>query len=240
MVTGAAYRLPSGKIQPYFDIFDMRTLLKRTAVLLHKEGKTFFDGRPVFVLHMTNTNLLPFTSLGSVCLDLEDKYGSMDFQDRFSEDYLKICTSGLQSGAIPEVLVQITGKKLAPVTRTFLAVTLAYDIPMVLNAGGVTNVWSVTWRKLKTFGYGTEKVKVYPAYEPSGFVSTDAPKVRITEYRRNDGETILAVCSFGYAGNVTLKFNNAVKEIVDFENGKVLNKPVINLKKNDFRLIKVK
>ena len=97
-----------------------------------------------------------------------------------------------------------------------------------------------TWRKLKNFGYGTDKVKTFPSYQPSGFVTTDAPKVRITEYRHANGETVLAVCSFGYAGKVTLKFNKAVREIVDFENGKVLNEPVIDLKKNDFRLIKVK
>ncbi len=239
-VVGPAYTMKNGKVQPYFDIFDMRALIKRTAIMLSKKGHTIFDGRPMLVLHMTNTNLLPFTSLGSVCLDLEDKYGSMDFQERFTEDYLTICTSGLQSGAIPEVLVQITGKKMADVTRTFLAVTMAFDLPMVLNAGGVTNVWFVTWRKLKNFGYGTDKVKTFPSYQPSGFVTTDAPKVRITEYRHANGETVLAVCSFGYAGKVTLKFNNAVKEIVDYENNKVLSKPVIDLKKNDFRLIKVK
>lgn len=239
-VTGPAYTMANGKIQPYFDIFDMRALIKRTAVMLCKKGQTIFDGRPMLVLHMTNTNVLPFTSLGSVCLDLEDKYGSMDFQDRFSEDYLTICTSGLQSGAIPEVLVQISGKKNAFVTRTFLAVTLAYDVPMVLNAGGVTSVWSVTWRKLKNFGYGTEKVKVFPSYAPSGFVSADAPRVRVTEYRRNDGVTVLAVCSFGYAGNVALKFNIPVKEVVDFETGKAVDANALVLKKNDFRLIKVK
>lgn len=239
-VTGPAYTMANGKIQPYFDIFDMRSLIKRTAVMLCKKGKTILDGRPMLVLHMTNTNILPFTSLGSVSLDLEDKYGSMDFQDRFSEDYLTICTSGLQSGAIPEALVQITGKKMAFVTRTFLAVTMAYDIPMVLNAGGVTSVWNVTWRKLKNFGYGTEKVKVFPCYAPSGVVSTVAPRVRVTEYRRNDGETVFAVCSFGYAGNVALKFHIPVKEVVDFETGKAVDANALVLKKNDFRLIKVK
>lgn len=239
-VTGPAYTMKNGKVQPYFDVFDLRALIKRTAIMLTKKGQTIFDGRPMLVLHMTNTNLLPFTSLGSVCLDLEDKYGSMDFQDRFSEDYLKICTSGLQSGAIPEVLVQITGKKIAAVTRTFLAVTLAYDLPMVLNAGGVTAVWFNTWRKLKSFGYGTENVEVFPCYQPSGFVTTDAPRVRITEYRHKNGERVLAVSSFGYAGKVTLKFKKPVKQIMDWERNRVLKNAVIDLKKNDFRLIKVK
>ena len=116
-VTGPAYLMESGKMQPYFDIFDMRTLIKRTAVMLYQEGKNIFDGRPLFVLHMTSTNLAPFTSLGSIALDWEDKFGAMDFQDRFTEDYIKVCSLGLQSGAIPEVLVQITGSYYSCIYR---------------------------------------------------------------------------------------------------------------------------
>lgn len=243
-VTGPAYRMESGKVQPYFDIFDMRTLIKRTAVMLHQEGKNIFDGRPLFVLHMTNTNLVPFTSLGSIALDWEDKYGAMDFQDRFAEDYIKVCSLGLQSGAIPEVLVQITGNNREHVTRTFLSVTLAYDLPMVLNGGGLTPVFSRTWKTVKQFGYGTDEVKTFPCFSPSGRFTTGSKDIRLTEYRKKDGTAILAVCSFGHEGKTVLGSTVSVKEARDIETGKSLpvkdNSVEIELKKNEFKLIQFK
>jgi hypothetical protein len=243
-VTGPAYEIGAGKIQPYFDIFDMRALIKRTAVMVYQEGKRIFDGRPLFVLHMTNTNIVPFTSLGSVSLDLEAMYGAMDFQDRFTEDYLKVCTLGLQSGAIPEAAIQISGSNQNFVTRTFLAVTLAYDIPMVLNCGGLTNTWHTTWRKLKLYGYGTDDVEVFPCYAPSGTYHADQKKIRLTEYKKKDGSAILAVCSFGFAGTTKVTIPANFKNAADFETGTAIpingNTIEITLKKNDFKLIKFK
>ena len=129
-VTGPAWRRRDGQMQPYFDIFALREFVRRTAVMLYQEKKTFPDGRPVLTLHMTNTNLVPVLAFGTIALDLEAEYGSKDFQDRFTEGYLQSCTLGLQTGVIPEILVQITGKNREFVTRTFLAVTLAYDLPL--------------------------------------------------------------------------------------------------------------
>ena len=243
MVMGPAYTLPSGKVQPYFDIFDMRTLIKRTAVLLHKEGKTFFDGRPIFYLHMTNTNLIPFMSLGGVTLDCEANYGSSDFQERFSEDWLQISAIGIQTGSIPEVLIQITGDKMAWTTRTFLATILAYDINSIMNAGGLTSTYFNVTNKLKRYGLGTENVKVYPCYAPSGDIKTSAD-VRITEYQNIDGSRVICVSSFGYAGEVKLEFADKFSKAEDFEKGKAIelengNSVIFNLKKHDFKLIKI-
>ena len=235
--------MDSGKVQPYFDIFDMRDLIKRTAVLVHQEGTSIFDGRPLYVLHMTNTNLIPFTSLGSISLDMEDKFGSMDFQDRFTEDYIKACTIGVQTGAIPEVLIEISGNNADFVTRTFLAVTLAYDVPMVQHCGGMTGTWRKVWNALKEWGYGTDEVEVFPCYEPSGKVQTDSKDIRLSEYRKKDGTTIVAVCSFGHSGKAEVKFGFPVKKAVDFETGTELSLSgdtvEINLRKNDFKLIKI-
>ena len=241
-VTGDAYRLPSGKLQPYFDIFDMRTLIKRTAVMLYKKGYTFFDGRPVLYLHMTNTNLIPFTSLGGINLECEANYGNADFQDRFSEDYMEISACGLQSGSIPEVLVQITGSNKDFVTRTFVATILAFDINSVMTAGGVGKDYYRTVYNLRNFGYGSEKVKVYPSYAPSGDIKADVP-VRITEYRRNDGQRMIAVSSFGYAGKVKLSWNFKAKVAMNAENGAKFSttdgKSIeFELKKHDFTLIR--
>lgn len=243
-VLGPAYRMADGKMQPYFDIFDMRNLIKRTAVMLYKKGYTFFDGRPILYLHMTNTNLIPFTSLGGVNLECEDQYGNTDFQDRFSEDYMEVSAAALQSGSIPEVLVQITGDNRHFVTRTFVATILAFDINSVMTAGGVEKIYYTTVYNLRHFGYGSDKVQVFPSYAPSGEYKVNVPAVRFTEYRRDDGQTIIAVSSFGHEGKVKLSWNTPVKFIHNGENGKKypLNdgKSVeFDLKKHDFQLIKI-
>ena len=242
MVTGPAYTLPSGKNQPYFDIFDMRTLIKRTAVMLYKEGKTLLDGRPLFVHHMTNTNLIPFTSLCGITLDCEAKYGSSDFQERFTEEWLKVSSIALQSGAIPEILCRITGNKRDWTTRTVMAVTMVYDIAAIM-AGGFSDIYFNVWEKLRNYGYGTNKVIVYPTYSPSGMVKSNAD-VRISEYHNADGSMVVCISSFGYAGEVELEFAEKFKSAEDFECSRAEqlvdgNKIVFNLKKHDFKLIKV-
>ena len=101
----------------------------------------------------------------------------------------------------------------------------------------------MTTRKLKNYGYGTDKVKVYPCYAPSGAVKTSAD-VRISEYHNVDGSKVFCVSSFGYAGDVKLEFADKFSKAEDFENGKKLvlengKSVAFNLKKHDFKLIKV-
>ncbi|MBQ7650987.1 MAG: hypothetical protein IJS15_08505, partial [Victivallales bacterium] len=201
-VTGPAYRLKDGTIQPYFDIFEQRELLKRTATMLYQEGKTLPDGRPLLIAHMTNTNILPYTAFAAITLDMEAEYGSRDFQDRFTEGYIQTCTLGLQSGAVPEILVQISGNNADYVTRTFLSVTLAYDLPFVMNCGGVTPTWSKIWRKLFEWGYSTPEVKVTPCYENPP-VSSNNAQWRFSLMTRGN-EARLCVSNFGDAAEGTI------------------------------------
>ena len=210
--------------------------------MLYKEGKILIDGRPLFVHHMTNTNLIPFTSLCGITLDCEDKYGSSDFQTRFTEEWLKVSSIALQSGAIPEILCRITGNNKDWTTRTVVAVTLAYDIAAIM-AGGFSDVYFDVWKKLRDYGYGTDKVTVYPAYAPSGAVKSNAD-VRICEYHHKDGSKVFCISSFGYAGEVKLELAEKFKSAENFENNctekSIDNKTVVfNLKKHDFKLIKV-
>lgn len=241
-VTGPAWRRRDGQMQPYFDIFALREFVRRTAVMLYQEKKTFPDGRPVLTLHMTNTNLVPVLAFGTIALDLEAEYGSKDFQDRFTEGYLQSCTLGLQTGVIPEILVQITGKNREFVTRTFLAVTLAYDLPFVMNGGGLTGEWSKVWRRLYQWGYSTPEVKVAPCWD-SATLKSDRSDWRITTYRKGK-ELVAAVSNFGDTAEGTLDLSgvHAVRA-VDWESGREL--PVGNgslplkLQKHDFRLIHI-
>ena len=115
---------------------------------------------------------------------------------------------------------------------------------MVLNGGGVTSTWYKVWTILKKFGYGTDNVEVFPCFAPSGKITTDANAVRLSEYRNKDGSAIVAASSFGYAGKTQIKFAYSIKEAIDLETGKKIpvsnNSVEIELRKNDFKLIKVK
>ena len=244
-VTGPAYRLKDNTIQPYFDIFEQRELLKRTATMLYKEGKTLPDGRPILIAHMTNTNILPYTSFATITLDMEAEYGSRDFQDRFTEGYIQTCTLGLQSGAIPEILVQISGNNTDFVTRTFLAVTLAYDLPFVMNCGGVTPTWSKVWRKLFEWGYPTFDVKVTACYE-NPQVSSDVAQWRFNTMVKGN-EAVVCVSNFGDAaeGSIDLtRLGFKPTAVTDFESGKAVpldnGNVTLQISKHDFRIINVK
>ena len=241
-VTGPAYQRADGMMQPYFDFFDLRDFVRRTAVMLYQEKKTLPDGRPLLELHMTNTNVVPVLAFGSTLLDLEAEYGSKDFQDRFTEGYLQSCTLGLQSGCIPSVLIEISGKKRDFVTRTFLAVTLAYDLPFVMSCGGLTNTWRNTWHKLYSWGYSTEQVKVTPCWEKNP-VTASTSDWRLTTYsKKSAGETVIAVCSFGDTANGTIDISSTgAKRCTDWESGKTLpirnGKVLLDLPRHDFKLL---
>lgn len=239
-VTGPAYRREDGTVQAYSDLFDLRELVKRTATMLYLEKKTFPDGRPVLTCHMTNTNLIPVLAFSTITLDLEAEYGSKDFQDRFREGYLRSTTLGTQTGCIPEILIQISGKKQQYVTRTFLAVTLAYDLPFVMNAGGLTQEWRKTWSMLYNAGYGTDDMKVYPCWT-KGPAATAVKDWRLTSYTdKKSGKTIVAVCSFGNtaSGKVTVPGMTRCIELesnkeIPIQNGAVQ----LSVPRHDFRLL---
>jgi hypothetical protein len=247
--TGPAYELPDGSIQPYFDIFSMRELVKRTAVMLYVEGKTFLDGRPLVLCHMTNTNIAPYMSFATMTLDLEAKYGSSDFQERFHNAWLLTSVIGTQMGCVPEVLVQNTGRETEWLTRTFLAVTLPYDLPVVMNAGGITTTFHKIWDMLRSFGYGSASVKVYPCWtEEDAPVSVADRNARVACYVKNDGSA--AMLSIGEFGNsdrtVNLDLNKLGFKscrVTNAETGELL--PVENgvvklaLPRHDFRLLKI-
>ncbi|MFA7230006.1 MAG: glycoside hydrolase domain-containing protein [Victivallaceae bacterium] len=242
--TGPAYELPDGKIQPYFTIFSVRELLKRTYTMLYLENKTLLDNRPLLITHMTNTNIVPCMSFSTISLDLEAKFGPADFQDRFSEGWLLSTTIGTQTGCAPEVLVQITGNEKEFVTRTFLAVTLAYDLPIVLNCGGLTSTFKKTWDLIRNFGYGDEETKVFACWAAQDYIKVLTPGVKSALYLKKD-KAMLVISGFSNKDNIVKIniaglgnkfhkiFNAETEKEIKVENGIIS----IHLPKHDFKLL---
>ncbi len=73
---GPGYVDDEGKLQPGVNIFGFHDLTKRMAVMQHQMGR-----RPLVFLHMTNTNIVPMLSFGTMIFDHEWR-DQGDFQTR--------------------------------------------------------------------------------------------------------------------------------------------------------------
>ncbi len=248
-VRGPAYKLPDGRTQPFFDIFELREFLKRTAVMLYVNKKTFPDGRPVLMAHMTNTNIIPLMSFCNITLDMEAWYGASDFQTRFSEGYILTEALGTQTGCIPEVLVKITGNDKLRISRTFIATALAFDFPIVLNAGGLDGrLWSKIKTTIMKFGYGSKAVEVFACWDKKNPIKALSGKTKCSLYlNKQKKQAIVVVSDFGSGGKAvvdiqSLNFKSPMAS--NLETGKpvniVQNKLETDLKKHDFKLIMLK
>ena len=251
-VTGPAYELPDGSIQPYCDFFEMRKTIKRTATMVYLAGKTVFDNRPLVDLHITNGITLPYLSFAAFQLDLERGYGPTEFHERFSEEHIITETLGTHTGCAPAVLCCLTGNDMKHITRTFLAYTFAFDLPNVVWAYPGGKDYNILWRKLFNFGYGTNDVEVLTYWEegnpqPVKVLDKDA---RITVYRRkNTPYAVVAVCDMGSTTRPVkvdisgLKYKNI--SVSDFENNRKFEVSPdgivkINLPKREFILLEIK
>ena len=228
-VTGPAYELPDGSIQPYCDWFGRRELIKRTAVAAYLAGKTVFDNRPMVDLHITNGITLPYLSFAAFQLDLERGYGPTEFHERFSEEHILTETLGTHTGCAPAVLCGLTGNDLEHITRSFMCYTFAYDLPNVVWAAHHGKIYSTLWRKLFQFGYGTKDVEVVTFWDEGApkIVTAKDRDARITVYRRKDrAHAVVAVCDMGNQKRRTavdvsgLKYKNITAS--DFETGRKL------------------
>lgn len=241
--SGGAYVRSTGGMQPEADIWRIREVTRRTAVMLHKMGK-----RNVSVPHITNALLVPAFAWTGFNLDWEWKYGNTDFQDRFTRDYIRACSLGLQNGGVPLILdgiKDITSKDQQDwVERTQIAACVPHEI----------KVWQVGSRYYKllqfmlALGYGTPECTVYhywdenPVAEVEGldaawilFAGKDKVLVVIGDYGNGGtGKLTLDVRRLGLPADFTaVNWENA-GEVMTAAGGVVTLAP---LKKHDFRAL---
>jgi len=69
LLTGPAYELPDGHVQPGYEFFDYHAYLKRVRWLFHDHGK-----QPLIWIHATNTLFIPCLSFADVILDGEWRF----------------------------------------------------------------------------------------------------------------------------------------------------------------------
>ena len=238
---GEGYVGDDGEIHPSLGLWRHRDHIKRLATMMCERGTT-----PLVWVHMTNTNLLPILSFSQALLDWEWKYGSSDFQERFTPDYIRAVSIGRQSGNIPVMLDGIQGidrqsPAYARVTRTGLALILPHEMDtyggwmdgaVVGKAVGIIDAFRSR--------PGTE---CYACWE-SGPV-LDAPQGLLVAAYRRGPELLLVVGNTGDPATHTLRLKGAgqVAQAVDAESGAALpvkgQEVALEIAKHDFRLVKV-
>jgi len=195
-VTSDGYLREDGLFQPEADIWRLREVTRRTAVLAHQLGKTDNLNMP----HMTNAALVPVFSWTGFYLGWEWKYGDSDWQTRFTREYIRAINLGRQTGNLPGVLEGHThqiadAEKRAWVQRTRAGVALTHEIivqmPDALLAGARKALFDI--------GYGTEACRVYNYWERNP-VATVAGLDSSWIVCDSDDQTLLVLCDWGGGG----------------------------------------
>ncbi|MHB0957154.1 MAG: glycoside hydrolase domain-containing protein [Pirellulaceae bacterium] len=204
---GPGYIDDQGQLRPGVNIFGFRELAKRTAVMQYQMGR-----RPLSFIHMTNTNIVPMLSFGTLLLDHEWRdqgdFREQDVHERLLLDedtsLLLAQSTGLQSGCIGVIHDLFQGPQRPRFIRSGLAVALTHEMkfPLYWEELGRT-----TAEHLSNFGYGLPDCRVYRYWdEPSPVTTAGAPAKTLVLSR--NGRAFVVLASYGPAGDVTLTLDH--------------------------------
>ena len=195
--SSAAYRADDGTIHPGVGITSVRELIKRAAVMYRQAGRV-----PYHVDHMSNNAIIPKQAFTTIQLDWELKYGTDDFQDKFSEDYILATTIGEQAGTVPLVLTGIKGveskEQSTWLTRTLLGTLLVYDLRAYFSFKVDQALTKRTFGFVYDFGYGQPDCKVYLYWHDPPF-KVNRKDLRCILFERS-GRLMLVATDFGDGG----------------------------------------
>ena len=199
---GPAYVDDAGKLQPGVNLMAFRNLVRRTAVMMHVMGK-----RPLIYAHMTNVNMVPMLSFGTLNLDWEWRdqghWASKDLQDRLGADadtgLILAQSLGLKTGNICIGIDRFHPPKNSGITRewlfrTVMAVCFPHEIKVYQGPSEVTFVQE----QLARFGYGLPDCRVYRYWEDGFPLKTRGANMHALVLAR-DGKALIAIGNYGAA-----------------------------------------
>jgi hypothetical protein len=241
-ISSDAHALPDGTIQPASGIFNVRGLVRRTAILqaeMHRPSNT--------MLHMSGTAMAPIMAFAGTHLTWEDKAGDAPFQDRFAQDYVQAESIGRQFGTTPYALPLILGKdeeKNAWAERTGAGILLAHEMKTYGN-------WAAYWdnyHRLLDFGYGTPEVKVFNYFDanyPAQISGSKTASLLLVKPK----EALMIVTDYANGGDIRVQLDATALGLkgaltaTDMETGEQLqvqqNSILFPLKKYDFRALRI-
>ncbi len=198
---GPGYVDDEGNLRPGVAIFGFRELTRRLAVMQHQAGR-----RPLVFIHMTNANIVPMLSFGTILLDHEWRdqgdFKAKDFHERLNlgEDssLLLAQSTGLQSGCLSIVHDLFHGQPR--LRRSALGVALTHEMRFAAS-GDVDG--SRIGGHLCRFGYGLPDCRVWRYWDDESPVKTGGVPAKTLVLARG-GRAMIVVASYGPEGDVTL------------------------------------
>ncbi len=191
---GCGYRLPDGRVQPTFQMFDTRDYFLRSRA-------AFLESRPEskLVIHMTNSMIVPWVGPADVCYDGEHHviYPEMDkdFMDFWSLERMRVDYPA-QWGVAVNFMHEYQGAwdpvDLHRVKRAYFATVLLHDaLPTGNNNGHARNL---SEQRAK-FGIGDANVSFLPYWQDTG-LTTKGSDIKLAGWRKPD-KLMLLVANFG-------------------------------------------
>jgi hypothetical protein len=244
---GPGYVDDEGTLRPGVNIFAFHELTKRTAVMQHQMGR-----RPMVFLHMTNANVVPMLSFGTMQLDHEwrdqGEFAKKDFCERLGLDddtgLLLAQSTGLQSGCLGVILDKFQGDPR--IGRNALGVALTHEMKIGIDGSPLQSSLA---EALDSFGYGLPDCRVWRYWDRALPLRVSDPSVKTLVLARG-GRAMVVIASYGRGGEVRLDFDR--KELglpgdlvaVDVETGKPMapmasGALTLGLPRHDFRVLRI-
>lgn len=247
---GPGYIDDEGRLRPGVNILGFRELAKRIAVMQHQLGR-----RPLSFIHMTNTNIVPMLSFGTLLLDHEWRnqgdFAKQDFQERLNLDddasLLLAQSTGFQSGCIGVIHDLLSGPERDRFLRSGVSVALTHEMKFPLY-------WEPLGRALaehlSNFGYGLPDCRVFRYWDEPTPVTTRGAAAKTLALCRG-GQALIVVASYGPAGEASVELDRPQLGLagelaaVNLETGAAIERTgpgqfKLPLARHDFRLMLVK
>ncbi|MCD6408495.1 hypothetical protein J7L87_05540, partial [bacterium] len=234
-VRGTAYKLPDGRIQPGFNVMNMREIVKRYKCFLYSMGRKF----PHVITHMTHCNIPMVLSFTDIAYEGEcnyftrsnfEKMKNFDSMDFWTPEILRSCDDVHSMGYRFQFLNPVRDKlpdreRDRKLRRTFEGILYLIDVkcPEIV---------------------GIENANFIPYYRNRSLTSTPSEDILISVW--NMGEKWASVITnwSKKEKNLKIKIRKSLKnkgKIFDYENKKQIplsnSEFEINVPARDFRII---
>ena len=240
------------RVIPETCVLPMRELVKRIAYLLdsHKRPER------LLIIHMTNTNIVPVFSFGTICLDWE-YHIETNMEDYITMEHARAHSTGLQTGMVPLALILPKIEKKPPkvpvpeylkqynrIARTILGMMMQLEIGSTHRiSGDYREPWRLRYT-LWAFGTHKEDCEFIPYFTKDKPFSVSGNFI-VGAYRRGHS-LLLMVTNLGKEDDTVLEFDaqklGIAKDavVMDAETRELFpldGEKKLHLKECDFRLI---
>ncbi len=240
---GVAWYDEKGQIHSNCELFAWRQIVRRTAIMVHVEGKHLY-GVPWVDVHSTDGMVVPVCSFASTLTTTEMGGRRGEYQDRFLESQFLSDILGIHAGAVSFPIVSCESKKNE--LDSLLAVMFAYGF-MNITDQGVPLSKNTYFRDAVNivfdFGFGDPGVEIFPYWgEQTPPVTHDAKDIRMTVARRPDGKTLLMIGNLGEKTQVRFdltKLGYPNSRLSNAETKQVLATPEISVERRSYALVMI-